>query len=104
MVHIESRRKIYRLFDAQLVQSAQVLLEQSVMSCMNVLNMVKTKFLFPMNMSRNWIFRFGVKATLLRSTTALTTAMAGDKEGYSETIELTLEEGSASTMQGMAIG
>lgn len=73
--------------------------EQSVMSCMNVLNMVKTKSLFPMNMSRNWIFRFGVKATLLRSTTAPTTAMVGDRKGYGETIELMLEEGSASLRQ-----
>lgn len=85
--HIESRHEIDRLFDAQLAQSAQVLLGTTRHELHERIEHGDDEI--PVSHEYEQKLNFQIWSgsdLLLRSTTAPTKAMAGNKEGYSETV------------------
>lgn len=85
--HVESRHEIDRLFDAQLAQSAQVLLGTTRHELHERIEHGEGEIPVSHEYEQKLDFQiWSGSYLLLRSTTAPTTAMAADKEGYSETI------------------
>ncbi len=85
--HLESREEINSLFDAQLAQSAQVLLGTTHHELHERIEREDDEVLVSHEYEQKLAFQIlDEKDLLLRSTVAPETAMASDKEGYSETI------------------
>lgn len=85
--HVESRYEIDRLFDAQLAQSAQVLLGTTRHELHERIEHGENEIPLSHEYEQKLAFQIWDESDLLlRSTTAPTTAMAGDKEGFSEAI------------------
>ena len=85
--HAESRHEIDRLFDAQLAQSAQVLLGTTRHELHESIERGDDEIPVSHEYEQKLAFQIWDKSDLLlRSTIAPDTAMASDKEGYSETV------------------
>ncbi len=85
--HVESRHEINRLFDAQLAQSAQVLLGTTRHELHERIEHGEDEIAVSHEYEQKLDFQIWSGGNLLlRSTSAPTTAMAGDQEGYSETV------------------
>ncbi|MDI1298305.1 ATP-binding protein [Methylotenera sp.] len=84
--HIESQEEINQLFDAQLAQSAQVLLETVPHQLHEQMEHGDNEVSVSHEYEQKLAFQiWSGEALLLRSAIAPTKAMASDKEGYSET-------------------
>jgi two-component system, OmpR family, sensor histidine kinase QseC len=85
--HAESRQEIDGLFDAQLAQSAQVLLGTTRHELHERIERGDDEIPVSHEYEQKLAFQiWDERELLLRSTTAPATAMASDKEGYSDTI------------------
>ncbi len=85
--HAESRHEINRLFDAQLAQSAQVLLGTTRHELHERIERGDDEIPVSHEYEQKLAFQIWDESDLLlRSTAAPVTAMASDKEGYSETV------------------
>lgn len=83
--HAESREEINQLFDAQLAQSAQVLLGTVSHQLHEQIENGNDEVLVSHEYEQKIAFQiWNGKALLLRSAIAPSTVMASDKEGYSE--------------------
>lgn len=84
--HTESRQEIDSLFDAQLAQSAQVLLGTTRHELHERIEHGDDEIPVSHEYEQKLAFQiWDEKGLLLRSATAPTAAMAGDKEGFSDT-------------------
>ncbi|HOY70866.1 MAG TPA: ATP-binding protein [Methylotenera sp.] len=85
--HLESREEINSLFDAQIAQSAQVLLETTRHELHERIEHDDDEITVTHEYEQKLIFQiWDEHDLLLRSTTAPNTAMANSEEGYSEAI------------------
>lgn len=83
--HLESREEINRLFDAQLAQSAQVLLGTTSHELHERIEHDSDEITITHEYEQKLVFQiWDEHDLLLRSATAPITAMASSKEGYSE--------------------